>query len=109
VNKSTSVFEILKWKSKSGVSDKEMISAIDAMVSDLNNVKGFLHQSLYKNPNDEWIDIYYWETEQDANDSNSAMADKLSFKNLIGLIEPNTISIDVMQSLQASGELFSKK
>jgi len=103
LNNNNPVFEILKWQSKSGISDEAMINAVNAMVVDLKSLKGFLHQSLYKNSNDEWVDIYYWETEEDAHASNESMADKASFKNLIELIEPNSVSIEVMQQLQSSG------
>ena len=98
------VFEVVKWKSKSDVNDKVMIDAVNAMVVDLKILKGFLHQSLYKNSSDEWVDVYYWETEEDAHASNTSMADKASFKKLIELIEPNSVSIEVMHQLQSSGE-----
>ena len=109
MNKLNSVFEILKWKSKTGVTDEEMIFSVDAMAVDLKKLKGFLHQTLYKNTNSEWVDVYYWETEEDAHNSNNLMADKSTFKNLIKLIEPDTISIDVMHSLQTSGDLSFDK
>lgn len=99
------VYEIVKWESKPDVSDKAMIDAVSAMVVDLKSLKGFLHQSLYKNSNEEWVDIYYWETEEDAHASNTSMADKASFKTLIDLIEPNTVSIEVLHQLQSSGDL----
>ena len=99
------VYEIVKWESKPDVSDKAMIDAVNAMVVDLKSLKGFLHQSLYKNSNEEWVDFYYWETEEDAHASNTSMADKASFKTLIDLIEPNTVSIEVLHQLQSSGDL----
>lgn len=98
------VFEVVKWRSTSGISDEVMISAVNAMVIDLKSLKGFLHQSLYKNTNNEWVDIYYWQTEEDAHASNTSMADKTSFKNLIALIEPNSVSIEILHQLQSSGE-----
>ena len=98
------VFEIVKWKSKSDISDEAMVDAVNSMVVDLRSLKGFLHQSLYKNSSDEWVDIYYWETEMDAHASNTSMADKASFKKLIELIELNSVSIEVMHQLQSSGE-----
>jgi len=86
------------------MSDQAMIDAVNVMVVDLKSLKGFLHQSLYKNSNQEWVDIYYWETEEDAHASNTSMADKVSFKNLIALIEPNSVSIEVLHQLQSSGK-----
>lgn len=98
------VYEIVKWKSKSNVKDQDMIDAVNNMVTDLKSLKGFLHQSLYKNSNEEWVDIYYWETEEDAHASNESMATKNSFDNLIKLIEPNTVSVEILHPLQSSGE-----
>jgi len=105
MKKSTQVFEILKWKSKQGVTDEAMISSVNDMVVDLEKLSGFLHQSLYKNSANEWVDIYYWETEKDAHDSNAGMADKESFKQLIDLIDADTISMEVLPKLQSSGQL----
>ena len=73
-----SVFEILTWKSKAGVSNEEMVKAVDGMVEDLKKLNGFLNQTLYKEEDGTWIDVYYWKTEKDAHDSNGAMADKES-------------------------------
>ncbi len=96
------VVEILIWKSKAGVADDEMIFAVNAMIGDLTKLQGFIKQTLYKNSKNEWVDIYYWETEKDAHDSNSKMDGKESLQNLINLIEPNSISIEVMPQLQSS-------
>lgn len=99
------IFEIVKWKGKDNITDEAMIAAVDAMTADLKSLKGFLHHSLYKAPNGEWIDIYYWETEADAHASNESMADKSSFTALIELIKPDSVSIEVMHALQSSGEM----
>ena len=98
------VFETVKWKSKSSIRDEIMIDAVNAMVVDLKTLKGFIHQSLYKTSNEEWVDVYYWETEEDAHASNVSMANKSSFKNLIGLIEPESVSIEILHQLQSSGK-----
>ena len=108
VNITTNIFEILTWKSKVGVSDEKMIDAVNFMVIDLKELKGFLNQTLYKDDDGTWVDIYYWETEKDAHDSNESMADKDSFKNLISMIEPDSVSIKVMNPLQSSGDICFK-
>lgn len=102
------VLEILKWKSKENVSDDNMIKAVADMTDDLRSLKGFLHQTLYKSSNGEWIDIYYWVTEEDAHASSAGMADKKSFKNLIDFIEPESITIEVIHQLQSSGSFSFK-
>lgn len=106
MNNSNPVFEVVKWKSKSDISDKETIDAVNAMAVDLKILKGFLQQSLYKNSNDEWVDVYYWKTLEDAQDSDISMSGKDSFKRLIELIEPNSVSIEIMREIQSSGGQF---
>ena len=102
------VFEILTWKSKSGVTDEEMIKAVDSMVVDLKGLNGFLNQTLYKDSDGTWIDIYYWSTEKDAHDSNEGMEDKASFKNLMSIIEPETVTMKVVSPKQSSGAIQFK-
>lgn len=106
LNNSNPVFEVVKWKSKSDISDKETIDAVNSMAVDLKILKGFLQQSLYKNSNDEWVDVYYWKTLEDAQDSDISMSGKDSFKRLIELIEPNSVSIEIMREIQSSGGQF---
>ena len=102
------VFEILTWKSKKGVTDEEMIKAVDSMVVDLKRLSGFLNQTLYKDSDGTWIDIYYWDTEKDAHDSNEGMADKDSFKRLMSIIEPDTVTMKVVSPQQSSGAMQFK-
>lgn len=92
---STSVVEIVKWKSASGVTDQEMIEAALALVPDLKSIGGFIDKTLYKN-DDEWIDIYYWDTVEEAHMSNERMANKESLSKLFSLVQPDTVSITVM-------------
>lgn len=102
------ILEILTWKSKAGVSDEEMIKTVDSITSDLKNLNGFLNQTLYKDSDGTWIDIYYWNTEKDAHDSNEEMAGKESFKKIMSIIKPNTVTIKVLSSKQSSGEIQFK-
>jgi len=97
------VLEILTWKAKSpDVSDGEMIAAVAEMVPDLKMLKGFQSQRLYKDSHGTWVDVYYWDSEEDAHASNDAMADKTSLARLIALIAPGSITIEVMTAVQSS-------
>ena len=91
----TNVVEIVKWKSAPGVSDQAMIEAAKALVPDLMSIGGFIEKTLYKN-GDEWVDIYYWETTEDAHLSNERMAGKESLGKLFSLVQPETVSITVI-------------
>lgn len=91
----TNVVEIVKWKSAPGVTDQAMIEAALSLVPDLKSIGGFIDKTLYKN-GDEWVDIYYWETTEDAHRSNERMAGKESLGKLFSLVQPETVSITVM-------------
>ncbi len=100
------ILEILTWQARSSsVSDDQMITAVQGLVKDLKTLKGFQNQTLYKDSDGTWIDIYYWDSEHDAHASNDAMADKASLARLIELIKPGSITIKVMTALQSSGKL----
>ncbi len=97
-----SVLEIVKWKAKPNVSDKKMIDVVNAMVPDLKKLDGFISQVLYKDKNNYWVDVYYWDTAENAHLSNERMAEKESLKKLLELIELNTVTIEVLEPLQSS-------
>lgn len=71
------MIETLTWKAKEGVSDEAMITAVDDMVVDLEKLSGFISQTLYKNSKSEWVDVYYWESEETAHASNELMGWRL--------------------------------
>lgn len=91
----TNVVEIVKWKSAPGVADQIIIDAAFGLVPDLKSIGGFIDKTLYKN-GDEWVDIYYWETAEDAHLSNERMAGKESLGKLFALVQPESVSITVM-------------
>jgi len=91
----TNVIEIVKWKSAPSVTDQAMIEAALGLAPDLKSIGGFIDKTLYKN-GDEWVDIYYWETVEDAHLSNERMANKESLSKLFSLVQPETVSITVM-------------
>jgi len=95
-----SVLEIVKWKAKPNISDKQMVDAVNKMVPDLKNLNGFINQTLYKDKDDYWIDIYYWDTKENAHLSNERMSDKESLKNLLALILPESVSMKILNPLQ---------
>ena len=97
-----SVLEIVKWKGKPEISDSQMIEAVAAMVPDLKKLDGFISQNLYKDNEGFWIDVYYWNTAENAHLSNERMAEKESLKSLLEIIELDTVTMQVLESLQKS-------
>lgn len=103
------ILEILTWKAKSpDISDDEMIAAVAGMVPDIKMLKGFQSQSLYKDSTGTWIDVYYWDSEEDAHASNGTMADKASLARLIDMIAPGSITLEVMTAVQSSEQSASR-
>ena len=99
--------EILKWRAVDGTTDEHMRDAMESLAVDVRQLPGFLQQTLYKGPENEWICIYYWESAQQAHDSNAAVADKRSFLQLMNIIDANSVSMEVMDAVQHSGDLHS--
>ncbi|MGH1543302.1 MAG: hypothetical protein ACRBHB_23020 [Arenicella sp.] len=99
------VFEILTWKALKNTSDEAMLAAMSEFSDKVKELPGFRQQSLYKNADNIWICIYYWHTEQQAHDSNAAVADEPSFQRLMSLIEATSITMEVLTPLQSSRRL----
>ncbi len=99
------ITEILSWQAKTGVSDEQMVSAVDAMLSDLKTLPGFLFQTLSKDSQGRWVEVYFWRTAEEAQNSNDLMANKDSMANLMQLLQAETIAMEVMEPLQDSGRL----
>ena len=92
----TNVVEIVKWQRASCVTDRATIDAAHALVPDLKSFGGLPAQPLCK-AGDQWVDIYYWETIEDAQLSNERMAGKASLGKLSSLVQPESVSITVMR------------
>ncbi|CCO49937.1 putative Dimeric alpha-beta barrel protein [Vibrio nigripulchritudo SOn1] len=100
-----SVIETVTWRVNEGVSEEEMKSAVELMLLDLKNLPGFIHETLSVNETGQWLQLYYWETAEDAHNSNQLMADKPSFAKLIALIQPDSVDIQVYRSIHASSAI----
>lgn len=99
------VTEIVSWNAKPDVTDQTMIEAVSALLPDLKKLPGFIYQSLGKNPQGRWIDIYYWDSVKNAHASNELMSDTQSLSQLMALIQADSVSIEVIEPQQASASL----
>ncbi|MEH6449409.1 MAG: hypothetical protein V7765_12115 [Oleispira sp.] len=100
------VTEILSWQAKAEVTDEQMVAAVNAMLPDLKILPGFLFQSLSKDSQGRWVEVYFWQTTEDAHNSNELMAKKASLAHLMQLLHAETIEMEVMLPLQDSGALL---
>ncbi|OMH29082.1 hypothetical protein [Motiliproteus sp. MSK22-1] len=96
------VIEIVSWNAKDNTADKDMIAALNNLVPDLKNLPGFLEQSTGKDANGRWVDVYYWDSVENAHASNELMANKSSLTALMALLEPDSVTIQVIEPLQTS-------
>lgn len=90
------IVELVKWRSKDGTQDDQMIQAVDGILPDLQTLPGFVSQKLYKDDNGCWVDLYIWDTQEQAIASNDLMAPKESFAKLMALIDPSSVSIEFL-------------
>lgn len=90
------IVELVKWKAKPEVAAKDMIAAVDGILPDLQTLPGFISQTLYLDDDGYWVDLYHWETREDAIASNDLMAPRVSFQALMGLIDPSSVSIEFL-------------
>jgi len=100
------ITEILSWEAQPDVSDQQMITAMQSMLPDLKTLPGFLFQNLNKDNKGRWVAVYFWQTVEDAHNSNTLMANKQSMTDLMQLLHAESIEMEVMKPLQVSGTLL---
>lgn len=96
------VIEIVSWDAKASTDDQEMINALNDLVPDLKTLPGFREQTAGKDSKGRWQSIYSWETSDDAHASNELMAERESLSNLMMLLDPQSITIEVIEPRQSS-------
>lgn len=60
------VVELVKWAALDDVTDSDMIDAVNQLLPDLQTLPGFVKQDLYKDDTGQCVDLYIWETREDA-------------------------------------------
>ncbi|MCF6305791.1 MAG: hypothetical protein L3J33_10525 [Rhodobacteraceae bacterium] len=88
--------ELVKWRARPDVSAAKMIAAVDGLLADLQKLPGFISQTLYQGKDGLWVDLYFWEAEEQAIASLGLMEGKASFSELMALIVPDSVTIDLM-------------
>jgi heme-degrading monooxygenase HmoA len=62
----TPVVEVVLSRVKPGVEPSEVIEAADAIMPDVRAAGGFIRRELLKGSDDQWIDVIYWESLEQA-------------------------------------------
>jgi hypothetical protein len=99
------VFEILTWRSAENVSNESMINSLNRFSESVGKLPGFLYQSLYQKESGAWVCIYFWESEEQAHQSNELVSEWPVFKELMSLIEQDSITMEVLSPVQSQGNL----
>jgi heme-degrading monooxygenase HmoA len=90
------IVELVKWTALGDVTDAQMVDAVNQLLPDLKTLPGFVKQELYKDDDGQWVDLYIWDTKENALASNDLMAPKSSFAALMSLIEPSSVAIEFL-------------
>ncbi len=88
------IVELAQFKTKSGVSDAEVLAASqDANDGFLAKQKGYISRELLKSGDGEWIDIVRWETMEDAQKAMQDFMGNPSTKRFGETIDPSSIKM----------------
>lgn len=90
------IVELVRWRSIEGTTDMQMTEAVNGILPDLKSLPGFVSQTLYKDDDGQWTDLYVWDTRKNAVASNDLMSNKPSFIKLMELIDITTVSIEFL-------------
>jgi hypothetical protein len=93
---SKKIHEIVRWKALDTVSDDDMKLASQAIEPDLKTIGGFVSKSLFKD-GDSWVEIYIWDSREEAEGSMGKMSGKPSFQKLMSLVEPQSVSLIILE------------
>ncbi len=89
----STVVELVLFKLKEGVSEAQLLQANEPVVQFVNARPGFLYRSLSVNEQtQQWSDIVYWQTEQDAQASSKAFMESQLCGGFMELIESVVVS-----------------
>lgn len=72
------------------------VAAVDAILPGLKKLPGFISQTLYKDDEGIWVDLYHWDTRGQAEESTDLMGTRPEFQQLLELIDMPSISIDFL-------------
>ncbi len=90
------IVELVRWRGKDPKCDRKMIDAVKNISPDLKRLPGFISQDLYIDDAGQWVAHYIWQTREDGVASNDLMAPKESFQHLMGLINPDSVTIEFL-------------
>jgi len=64
--RATNHIELAPFRTKAGISEQQLLAAIDAMEADLRAFPGFLRRDTVKLDDGSWLDIVHWRNRKEA-------------------------------------------
>ena len=87
------VYEIVVFKAKAGVTDEQVISALEKIQPFLEDYKGYISRELIKTEGDQWVDQVKWETLDDAHTAANDILSEPEAALIMDVIDPESINM----------------
>ena len=99
------IVEVVQFKAKTGVSDAQIRDAADALHRDVEHFPGYMRRRLLKSEDGQWLDIVDWTTLDEALHAAEAIMARPSAQSFIELVEPESITMLHLASVQVYGRM----
>ena len=99
-----SIVELVQFKLKSGVSEKQLEATHESINAFLQKQPGFIYRSLSQDSDNQWIDIVYWESLETAKAASDALMQDPDGQAMVALCDMDSVS---MKHLPAITEAMS--
>ena len=99
------IVEVVQFKAKAGVSDAQIRDAADALQRDVEQFPGYLHRRLLKSEDGQWLDIVDWTGLDEALHAAEAIMARSSAQSFMELVEPESITMLHLASVQVYGRM----
>ncbi len=92
--------EVVLFKAKDGVSDAEIRAVADELQRDVEEFPGYISRRLVKSEDGQWLDIVDWTGLDEALHAAEAIMARPSAQSFMELVEPESITMLHLASVQ---------
>jgi heme-degrading monooxygenase HmoA len=87
------VIEVVVFRLQSPALTQDFLVAIEETTAMLKNQPGFLSRSIGQSEGEEWVDILYWESVEDAKSSVTSFQNESAGKHFSECIDPTHFQV----------------
>jgi heme-degrading monooxygenase HmoA len=87
------VIELVSVKARPGVDEADMLRAADAVMAFLSKANGFIRRELFKAGEDQWVDLIYWNSREEAEAALAQSMDQPSVQAMMSLLDENSLNM----------------